>query len=450
MKDKTTYRCYKIRISIQGLLMVLLVVAIACNSKKQDHKDHQVSSINLNKDVKKDSMPGMDMTTNDGGHELHNSRNNLNTIKDTFHIDSTQDEMYWSVLPTNQTVIARQQAVKPAFNDTGFLVTANGYITLDARRNRKVAVRVGGRIERLYVKYNNQYVHRGEKILELYSPELNTYVEEYLYIRRSGSDSILQKKAKEKLLLLGLSALQISQIDKTGSVSLTIPIYSPFEGYVLFNPSSSSASMENGGGVSGGMGSMNNSSNESSSIQASALSDKSIREGMYVSKDQTLFWINDFREVWGILAFSKDNEKYIHKGQVAIVESELLPDQSFRSTIQFTEPVYQQGQKFTQVRIYISNNNKRLKQNSLIKANVFVSASSMMLPASSVFYLGRLAIVWVQTGVTKESSNIFQSRVVRVGRKSDRSVEILEGLKKNELVAKDAAYLADSETIINY
>jgi Cu(I)/Ag(I) efflux system membrane fusion protein len=74
----------------------------------------------------------------------------------------------------------------------------------------------------------------------------------------------------------------------------------------------------------------------------------------------------------------------------------------------------------------------------------------MMLPASSVMHLGRVAIVWVQTGITKEGSNVFQSRVVQVGRKTGNQVEILAGLKPDEAVAKDASYLADSETIINY
>ena len=74
----------------------------------------------------------------------------------------------------------------------------------------------------------------------------------------------------------------------------------------------------------------------------------------------------------------------------------------------------------------------------------------MMVPASSVMYLGRVAIVWVQKGTTKEGSNVFQSRVVKVGRKNGNQVEILEGLQPDEAVAKDASYLADSETIINY
>jgi Cu(I)/Ag(I) efflux system membrane fusion protein len=345
--------------------------------------------------------------------------------------------------------VSSQQAIKPVIGDSGFSISANGYITFDARRNHKIPVRVGGRIERLYVKYNYQYIHKGEKILDLYSPELNTYVAEYLYVRRNTNDSLLQRRAKEKLLLLGLSPLQVKQINRTGRIPLTISMFSPVEGYVLFNPSGSNTSMGTQANSPGGM-SMNPGGNISTPTPATTLSDNSIREGMYVSKDQTLFWINDFKEVWGVLAFNKQNEKYIKKGQTALVQTELFPNQNFRSVIQFTEPVYQQGQKFTQARIYIPNGKGILKQNSLIKATISLSAKAMMLPASTVMYLGRVAIVWVQTGTTKEGSNVFQSRVVQVGRKTGNQVEILAGLKPDEAVAKDASYLADSQTIINY
>ena len=434
MKRKKPYRHFNLSGFTAGLLMLILAI-VSCNNQQQGHEGHNTSVMSMNSD----SMTGMKMPAKSEGHAQHDTR--LQT--------DTTDETYWNTLPTNRTVIAKQEVVKPSFSDTTFSMPANGYITFDARRNRKIPVRVGGRIERLFVKYNYQYVHKGEKLLELYSPELNTYVEEYLYVRRNTNDSLLQKKAKEKLFLLGLSASQIRQINQSGNVSFTIPVYSPYEGYVLFTPSAPLSSMDNSGKASG-MGSMGNASSVSAPLGTSELSDNSIREGMYVNKDQTLFWINDFKEVWGILAFNKDNEKYVSKGQIAVVTSEILPDQPFRSPIQFKEPVYQEGQKFSQARIYISNDKKFLKQNSLISANVFIQAKSLLLPASSVLYLGRIAIVWVQTGITKEGSYVFQSRAVKTVRRTGINIEILEGQQQNEAVAKDAAYLADSETIIGY
>lgn len=425
-------------------MMVMILLLTACSNGNQTHKNHQVA---VNKTANRDSMPEIDMSSHN--HEQFDTSIEANQMNRMAKDPGIQDETYWLSLPTNQTVVARQQAIKPSIVDTVFSLTANGYITFDARRNHKVATRVGGRIERLYVKYNYQYVRKGEKILELYSPELNTYIEEYLYVRRNTNDSLLRRRAKEKLLLLGLSPLQVKQVDKAGRAPYTISMYSPVEGYVLFNPSGANASMGSQI-ISSGVMSMSAGTNTLPSNQATTLSDNSIREGMYISKSQTLFWINDFREVWGLLAFSKQNEKYIKKGQVVVVQSELFPDQSFRSVIRFTEPAYQQGQKFTQARIYIPNGKGMLKQNSLIMASIFLSAKAMMLPASSVMYLGRVAIVWVQIGTTKEGSNVFQSRVVQVGRKTGNQVEILRGLQPEDAVAKDASYLADSETIIHY
>jgi len=404
-----SHRTYK-RFSTNALLVVILVITIvSCEQGDPKHIGHQPGST-----------------------------------------DSTLPETYWNALPTNRTVIARQKVIAPVYSDMNFNIQGNGYIAFDTRRNRKVSVRVGGRIDRLYVKYNYQYVRKGEKILELYSPELNTYIEEYLYVLRQTNDTILQNKAKQKLQLLGLTSAQIQQINLTGNASLTIPVYSPFEGYVLFNPSVAS-DVGSTGNPSGSMGSgMSGTNNSPPSIQGSVLSDNSIREGMYVSNNQTLFWINDFKEAWGVIAFTKENEKYIHRGQPVTITSELMPDKAVQTSIQLIEQVYEGEQKFTQARVYIPNAAGTLKQNSLITATVSVPVKSLIVPAGSVYYLGKVAIVWVQVGTTKEGNAVFQSRVVKIGHRGDDKVEILEGLSQNEKIARDAGYLADGETIIQY
>ena len=454
------------KIANYGLFLLaagVTLVFIACNDKEDKHSGHNSKITEAKKDssMQHDAMEGMQMnddssksmnsmSSDTANHSSHDTMNSMKMNDESNIADTAGSETYWNALPTNRTVISAQKAIAPVESNMNFSFGGNGYIAFDWRRNRKVPVRIGGRIERLYVKYNYQYVRKGEKILELYSPEINTYIEEFLYLSRQPGDSVLQSKAKQKLLLLGLTPAQIKQIAQTGLASFTISIYSPFEGYVLFNPSGSPG-MNKAGNASGGMGSgMNAGANSSPSITPTILSDNSIREGMYVSKDQTLFWINDFKEVWGIVAFTKENEKYIHKGLPVTVTSELFPEKAFPTTIQLMEQVYQDGQKFSQARVYLPNTSGILKQNSLITATVSIPVKSVMIPAGSVYYLGKIAIVWVRTGVTKEGSNIFQSRVVRIGHRDGNKVEILEGLNNNEVIAKDAGYMADSETIIKY
>ena len=453
----------KMKIVNYGLYLLttgFVLVFFACNNKEGKHNDHeQIVKTGKDSTTQHDTMEGMNddnnknmnsMSSDTGSHSSHNAMEGMQMNDESSIADTAGSETYWNTLPTNRTVISTQKAIEPVESNMNFAFRGNGYIAFDWRRNRKLPVRIGGRIERLYVKYNYQYVRKGEKILELYSPEINTYIEEFLYLNRQPNDSILQNKAKQKLLLLGLTPAQIKQITQTGQAPFTISIYSPFEGYVLFNPSGSSG-MNKAGNASAGMGGgMNAGASVSPSITPTVLSDNSIREGMYVSRDQTLFWINDFKEVWGIVAFTKENEKYIRKGLPVTVTSELFPEKPFQTSIQLMEQVYQGGQKFSQARVYLPNTSGILKQNSLVTATVSIPVKSLMIPAGSVYYLGKISIVWVRTGVTKEGSNIFQSRVVRIGHRDGNKVEILEGLNTNEVIAKDAGYMADSETIIKY
>ncbi|OJW81506.1 MAG: hypothetical protein BGO69_08950 [Bacteroidetes bacterium 46-16] len=356
-------------------------------------------------------------------------------------------EVKWNALPTNQTVIAKQKVVSPTLSPIRLPISGSGYISFDARRNKKLAVRVGGRIERLYVKYNFQYIKKGEKIMDIYSPELNTYLEEYNYLNRTGADAELKAKAHEKLTLLGLSDFQISQVASSGTVGLTIPIYSPYEGYILFNPSETAGSMGQAASLAMGQG-MGGNERTVPALSGSSLADNSIREGMYVSRDQTLFWINDFRQVWGLVAFSKENEKYLHKGMPVKIQSELQAD-TIATSVQLIEQVYAQSQKFTQARVYLDNDGQ-LKQNSLITAIGYVQSDALLVPSSSVYYVGRNAIVWVKKGTTTDGSGIFEARAVKTGYRDEHSVAILEGLSVQDSVANDGGYMADSETIIKY
>ena len=199
------YRSYnRLDVNLRLVTLILVAMMAACNQNEQRHINHQPdSAMGIHNSMKHDSDNTSDHTSHDiASHD--NSDTNIN-------------ETYWNTLPTNRTVIARQKVVEPISSEMNFSVAGNGYITFDLRRNRKVPVRVAGRIEKLYVKYNYQYVRKGEKILDLYSPELSTYVEEYLYVLQQTSDTLLRNRAKQKLLLLGLTSAQIKQFGHSGA-----------------------------------------------------------------------------------------------------------------------------------------------------------------------------------------------------------------------------------------
>ena len=343
--------------------------------------------------------------------------------------------------PSNQVVLSSQKTIKLSRNPSKQTVKTSGYIAFDERRNNIVAVRTSARIERLYVKYNYQYVKKGERIAELYSPELNTFQEEYLFLLQSGEDS-LAAKAKQKLKLLGLSESQIQRVDKSSTVANTITITSPIDGFIRFSSvPASQAEMKPSSKMSG----MNAAS--ASNAESQITSSDQIREGAYITKGQTLFVVNDARQVWAILSVNILFQLELKIGAPVTVFSEIQGD-SIKAKIDLVEPFYQDKQRFAQARIYLDNPGRIFKINSLIKGKISIQAEVLTVPLSSVYDLGSRNIVWVKTGMTSNGIGLFEPHVVMTGMTSNNLIEIISGLQGDEEIALDAGYMLDSESIL--
>ncbi len=368
--------------------------------------------------------------------------------------EASQKSLSISAEPTNRKVISSQALVKPVRQHQSSPVNAYGFISLDERRSNQVSARVGGRIEKLYVKYENQFVRKGEKILDLYSPDLNTYQEELLYAHKVDPEGELPKHAAHKLKLLGITDAQIKQVLESGKASLTLSIYSAYDGYIFYSPSTqmsptgtAMASSPGGNKISGGMGSASQQRQSDSPSIPSASGP--VREGAYVSAGQTLFWINDLREVWGILSVDNLHQDEIALNDSVTMVSELVPDKPLMTIVRYIEPQYATGQKFIQVRVYLSNVNRSLRINSLLEATIHPKAKeSLTLPATSILYLGGRQAVWKKVGQTQEGTHILEIQFVRLGPVSQGRVTVLSGLEADDEVALDAGYLMDRESLV--
>ncbi len=344
--------------------------------------------------------------------------------------------------PANEVVLSAQKTILLSRNLSKQTVTGSGYIAFDERRNNIVAVRTSARIEKLYVKYNYQYVKKGERIAELYSPELNTFQEEYLFLLQSREDS-LAAKAKQKLKLLGLSETQIQRIEKSSTVTNTIIITSPIDGFIRFSTEPASQDEMKPSSKIGGM----NAAAESNAESQTTSSDQ-IREGAYITKGQTLFVVNDTRQVWVILSVGIDSQTELKKGSLIILYPEGQAD-SINARIDLVEPIYQDKQRFAQARIYLDNQERKLKINSLVRSKFLIQTDALTIPLSSVYDLGSRKIVWVKTDTTSNGTGLFEPRVVMTGMSSNNFIQIISGLQGDEEIALNAGYMLDSESILN-
>src|SRR5688500_3123760 len=64
----------------------------------------------------------------------------------------------------NETVVASIKTIKGEYKSVPLSVQAQGVVTYDTRHIQTIPARVGGRLERVYVKYEFQPVSKAQKI----------------------------------------------------------------------------------------------------------------------------------------------------------------------------------------------------------------------------------------------------------------------------------------------
>ena len=107
-------------------------------------------------------------------------------------------------------------------------ITLPGIVTFNPDASVNIAARVSGRIEKLYVNYKYQKVSKGQKIFDVYSPELLTEQQNYIYlISNDPGNTALIQSAKQKLMLYGMSGAQIKALSETKRTSPRIAVFSP-------------------------------------------------------------------------------------------------------------------------------------------------------------------------------------------------------------------------------
>ena len=347
-------------------------------------------------------------------------------------------------LPANKWVLSRQATtiLQSVISDTE--ITAPGYIVPAKDRNQSVAARFGGRVETLYVKFNNQYVKKGEKIMDIYSPELAQVQEEHLLLLRSEGERSLLQRSRERLRLLGITENQIGELEKNNAVALTLSLYSPANGYVIYD--SPAASESNSTEFSTGMTQDKQSMEEGTEFYRGSASQ--IREGMYINKGQSIFSVNDLRTVWAMVSVPHQFIESFKLGEEIELFSEAGSSKRVQGKILLIEQTFEEaGQKFGRARILVDNEDNSLKINSLVKAQLSLSGDDKsQVPSSAVFKTGLNAYVWVKFDSTEHGTGIFKLRRVITGASDNGMTVIQDGLLPTEKIAMQAGLMADSET----
>lgn len=330
--------------------------------------------------------------------------------------------------PTDQTVVSSIPVITTKRKSESIEIDALGTVAYDTRLINTISARISGRIEKLYVRYRYQHIMKGERIMDIYSPEILTGEEELLYLLKSDAENVsLINAAKQKLLLLGMSEGQLQQAIKTGKPSSTIAIYSNHSGHIH----------EAGNTMPG-----ENNSDQRTDISR-ITEELSIKEGIYVEKGQNIFQLYDVSRSWVLLNIFPEHLSLIKVGDAVRVIPETAPAKNFRARVDFIEPVYRKENKTLTARVYFNNSQLQIPIGSQVKAIVFANRiEADWIPKDAMLSLGLNKIVFLKT------TGGFKAHKIETGISYSNQIQVVSGLSLTDSIAANAQFLTDSESFI--
>lgn len=292
-----------------------------------------------------------------------------------------------------------------------------GTLTYDERRLVDVNLKVSGWIEKLYVDYQGAPVKRGQRLFDLYSPELYTAEEEYLLAYRASRrpraaqsrglaevGGSLLEAARTKLALFDIGRAQIAALEARGTPSRTMSMLSPQSGVVV---------------------------------------EKQAFAGMKVTPGTTAYRIADLSHIWVIATVYEYQSEQIKVGQEATMTLTYVPGQELRGKILYIYPYLDEHTRQINVRLDFPNPKLSLKP-GMYATVVFAGTQASkraLVSRSAVIDTGERQVAFVALGQGR-----FEPRIVRMGAEtSDGKVQILDGLEPGEMVVTSGQFLIDSE-----
>jgi Cu(I)/Ag(I) efflux system membrane fusion protein len=268
-----------------------------------------------------------------------------------------------------------------------------GTVMHDESRLTVVTMRTDGYIEELFVNKTGQHVHVGEPLFRVYSPDI---VAAQIDLRIGG--------AEQRLRNYGVPESHIREV-RAGKNPLTLDWLSPASGDVI---------------------------------------EKRVINGQKIKAGDEVYRIADHSHLWVIAEVAESDLPAIKLGTRVTVTVRAYAAQPVAGEVTFIYPELRAETRTARVRIELPNPDDRLKID--MYADVVFQAGTgeqpaIAVPASAVIDSGMRQIVLVAKGEGR-----FEPRPVKLGRRGDGYVEVLEGVDKDEEVVTSATFLIDAES----
>lgn len=282
-------------------------------------------------------------------------------------------------------------------------IRSYGVVKENERLRTELSARVEGWVENQSITAVGDEVKAGDKLFDLFSPELVVSQRDYLTASRQGGSS--RKNITRRLLSFGVQQQAIDLLDKQNEVMQNLPFYAEQDGTVA---------------------------------------ELNVTPGTYVKRGMTIAKIQDYSTVWIMVNVAENDMPFITKDTRANVYFPNHPGKTLNATVDYIYPMINSQTRTGRIRLVVDNKNGDLRPGTFADV-VFQPDEQQRLsvPIEAVLRDQGGTSVVVALG-----NGRFTSRRVDTGLTSGKRVEIRSGLKSGEDVVVSSQFLIDSESAL--
>jgi Cu(I)/Ag(I) efflux system membrane fusion protein len=284
------------------------------------------------------------------------------------------------------------------------VIRAPGTVQEDERRVSVVALRFEGFVESVANVTTGDHVHKGQVLMNVYSPALSSAAAEYLSAINAGANGKDLKGARRRLENLDAPEPAIKELERTRDISLSIPWLAPQDGEILV---------------------------------------RNAVDGMRAGPGDVLFRIADHRLVWVVIDVAERDLSLVSLGSNVTIRPRGLGGQTFAGTVALIYPHLNAQTRTARIRVELANPGEVLRPEMYVDAEIETGTRDPVLavPETAVLDDGRRQAVLIDKGDGR-----FEPREVKVSRRGGGYVEITDGVTEGEAVVTSANFLIDAES----
>ena len=404
--------------------IIIPVLFVSCTGEKKKNKESQrISSNVIEKKQYVCSMHPQVIRDKPGDCPIC-GMSLIEKVVDKNPADSLLNDV---VLPVNESVISSIKTINPVRDNIPLVIKASGIINFDTRKIKMISARFGGLIEKSYVKLIFQRIKKGQKIYEIFCP--NIYIDHWNYVKLIQTypdQDNLTVEAREWFNYLGLTSGQIDALKKTVKPNYHLTVYSDADGYAVprdFDPEKYVA-------------------NENKGIDnASEVKGIGLNDGMTIETGVSLFKIVDIKSLRADIRVKTEEVELLRKGQQVHIQANFPSGINYKTSISQIEPL--NGGYFQLVKVYFKDKDGNLFPGKHIQAEIQTDRhNSIWLPETTIVNMGHNKSVFIKY------NNKFIATVIKAGLHTGNKIEILSGVSLTSNVALNPSLLIDSDGLI--